>query len=309
MSYSIRNLPSQNSSLGEIADFMEYECFKTADGVYSALEAAVAIGMVPPEDSDADDIDDKTLLRCLDALQEVDIRQRRNQATYPFSADRTGITRLFAGDAVIQSIYQFLLLATRETMNGQLRYIGNLDGTALFEQLCALVAKEFFGKNARGYLFGTSGDERSFPEKVTTFLARLSEKGYRFMSPGDHPNTDKDGGIDICVFIPFLNDDRKGQFIAMGQCKTGTSWKSSLGLTQPDTFSKIHIQPPFVFTPILLFMVSESIDRDFTRLCAKSGGILFDRSRIMQYLPSQLPEKLVRDIQAWNEGVMARDID
>lgn len=307
MSYKIRNIPSINPTLGEVADFMEYQCFKTDDGVYSSLEAAEAMGMVPPEDLEEGDIDDRVYQLCVNALQEVDVRQRRNPSNYPFSASSAGISKSTIVSATKQIIYKFLLLTTREIMSGQLKYVGDKDGTALFEQLCVLVAGEFFGKNAKSYIFGTSGEEHSFSQKVTSFLNLLSEKGYHYKSPEDHPNTDKDGGIDICVFIPFLGDDRKGQFIALGQCKTGTSWKPSLGLTQPDSFSKLYIQPPFVFTPILLFMVSESIDKDFVSLCTKSRGILFDRSRIMQFLPSQIPEELVHNIQIWNDGVMARD--
>ena len=54
-------------------------------------------------------------------------------------------------------------------------------------------------------------------------------------------------------------------------------------------------------------MVSESFFEDWENTARDTGGILFDRSRIMNYLPKQIDDSLLQDIQKWNKAVLARN--
>jgi len=51
-------------------------------------------------------------------------------------------------------------------------------------------------------------------------------------------------------------------------------------------------------------MVSEACDKDWEVLAAKASGILFDRTRVMQFLPDKIEANLFNDIAIWTNGVV-----
>lgn len=308
MTYKLRDIPYSTSKQSEIADFMEYECLKSEDKTYSALAAAQAMGIINEEGVD-DDIEEDVKYRCCrEALGEMEDRTILCNHKYPFSISSEGLEIDSQSDDELVSIYTFLLLATRENMGTGSRLSDGTDGTQLFEQLCSLVAKNYFGDKANSFVFGTGGAISSFPQKVDDMLKKLAEKGYRFRPAQDHPSVDRDGKVDIVAFIPFLSDKRKGQFLAFGQCKTGTNWIPLLGQTDGDVFSRSYIEPPFRFTPIVFFMVAESVGyNDFESLCMRSKGLLFDRNRLMNFMPKDIPPGLLMNIRRWNQFIFDKD--
>lgn len=189
----------------------------------------------------------------------------------------------------------------------------DIDGTAIFERLCCCIMHEFFGSYSQSFVFGTGAVEgEGFYDKLGDMLSKLSEKGYSYRKPDGDNGMEKDGSVDVVTFIPFA-DSKKGQFIALSQCKTGLSWRTSISQLNPSSFSCSYVSPAFVFTPISVFMVAETLDDEkgnWERLSRDSHGLLFDRCRLMQFVPEDLDTRdslLYHDMCQWNLGVMDRD--
>lgn len=237
MTKQIGNVPLSTSSRSEVADFMELQCLMSPNKSYSAVDAALAMGMLNEEEIDDSIEDERKLGNTYEALSEIEDRFRLCNRRYPFITTAYSIELNANVEKNVVDLYTFLLFATRSNMKQVRRLSDGLDATQIFEQLCSLVAKNYFGNNSRSFVFGTGGDIHSFKQKVDDFLSRLSEKGYRHRMVEDHLNTDKDGKVDVIVHIPFPEDERKGSLIAIGQCKTGTNWRMSLGTTNGQVFS------------------------------------------------------------------------
>lgn len=301
MSYTLGQLPSSRSTLAEKADFMEYQCFISDENRYSAISGETAMGI----SYDEQDINSDDNYGFEDALSEIEDRWIYSGEKYPFETLTDSLKIRDDINSNILDIYKFLLLATRENMrNG--RIADGIDGTALFEKLCAIVLKNYFGGNCVSFVFGTGQDnDVSFRIKAQDFFDKLNEGKLEFRVPDGDNNQQKDGKLDIVVFIPFA-DDKKGQFIAFGQCKTGTTWRSAISQLNPEVFCKTYCSPTPGFTPICVFMVAESFTENWELYQRSSNGILFDRSRIMNYLPDQIDAELLSNIKQWNMSVIER---
>lgn len=300
MSYKLGQLPSPGASLPEIADFMEFQCLIGGEDSYSTTSGKDAMGILGEDDryeeEDYSDFDS--------ALAVVEDRKSLSLEHYPFEALSKTIRVRTDVDDIDRDIYVFLLLATRENMSSR-KVAGGVDGTALFEKLCAVVLANYFGSNCKLFVFGTGGDNhRSFEERVQEFLDTLNEGKILYRKPDCSKNNQKDAKLDIVAFIPFP-DERKGQFIAFGQCKTGTNWRPLVSQLNPDAFCKSYCSPPPGFLPITIFMVSESFSDNWEDLLRLSNGILFDRTRIMAYLPREIDDKILSQIRKWNYSVIS----
>lgn len=303
MPYKIGQLPSEMATQDEIADYLEVKCLLSADNSFSIVEAAEDNGFVEDEDT-VETLEIDAYISYADALLQIDERNRIiTNSRYPFVGEQNSISLSDGCSEYFKTIYTFLLFATRWKMGAE-RIIQEKDGTLLFERLCNSVLVNYFGQHAKGMVFGTGeqSNEKGFEEKIKRMLDRFAEKGYLFRRPDGDRNHQKDGKVDLLAFIPF-NDSRKGHFIAFGQCKTGTSWREKLGQLNPRNFSDLFIQPPLVFPPVCIYMVSEACDDDWEQLARSSNGVLFDRMRIMQFVPDSIDDDLYNDIAIWIQGV------
>lgn len=304
MSYKLGELPSPKASNSEIADYLEVQCLK--NGAFSIEDYANVLGIIGPDEDDyPDSILDEVHSSLSDVLGVIDTRDIYSKGHYPFVADQYGISIKQDIGSYWVRMYRFLLFCTRHSM-GDKRIVNGLDGAALFERLCAKVMSNYFGNHSKAFVFGTGSTEKNgFEDKVKSLLCSISEKGYEFRWPDDDSHSEKDDKIDIVTCIPFP-DDRKGSFMAFGQCKTGTSWNTLIGQLMPEAFSEDFITPPFVLTPIPFYMVSESFFENWTHTARRARGLIFDRSRIMSYIPEGLDvddERLYSEINIWCEGV------
>ena len=131
-------------------------------------------------------------------------------------------------------------------------------------------------------------------------LCKAIREGEDFHPKSPGKITARDGKLDIVVWRGFT-DQRHGQLIGFGQCKTGTHWKNDLSKLQPDSFCRkwMRVQP--AATPVRLYFVCDRvIDRSY-EMCS-DGGILFDRCRIMEYA-TDIPKKLLKRIEKWVKAV------
>lgn len=307
MTYRLRQIPSERSTLSELADYMEVQCLISDEKIYSTTSGNSTMGVIydnyDEDEYDNNDFEDDDF-NFREALSEIEERNTKSNNNYPFISYDNVIKLKEDVNALTLDIYTFLLLATRENMNAN-KVANGLDGTALFEKLCAEVLHSYFGEKSEAFVFGTGGGNQSFQAKVEDFLNRLKE-GLMFRRPDGDRGNQKDGKIDVVAFIPFA-DTNKGQFVAFGQCKTGTNWKGIATQLNPKSFCDSYITPAIGFTPIVVYMVSESFFEDWENTARNTGGILFDRSRIMNYLPAEISVELLNDIRSWNAGVLEKE--
>ena len=304
MSYTLGQLPSSRSTLAEKADFMEYQCLISEENRYSAISGENAMGI----SYDEQDLNSDDNYGFEDALSEIEDRWLYSGEKYPFETTTDSLKIRNDIDSNILDIYKFLLLTTRENMrNG--RIADGIDGAALFEKLCAIVLKSYFGHNCTSFVFGAGQDNNvPFRVKAQGLFDKLNEGNLVFRVPDGDNNLQKDGKLDVVILIPFA-DNKKGQFIAFGQCKTGTSWRTAISQLNPEVFCRTYCNPMPGFTPICVFMVAESFTENWEQYQRSSNGILFDRSRIMNYLPEQIDADFLDKIRQWNMAVIGRFVN
>jgi hypothetical protein len=306
--YKIPGLPSPEDDIHEIADFAEIECIKKKDKTVSAREVISALDKLD-DHRYTDGVPEVEALesRVEDAINEIEQRRKFCGVNYPFKIDEYGhvISLNPKVDKAIHEIYTFLLLATRLDMKNQRRH-NQIDGALLFERLSEYVGKYYFGERAESFLFGTSSGSGNFEKKINLLIDQLREGG-RFRNRNQiSPDKYKDDTLDVVVWKSF-SDGYQGKLIGFGQCKTGTHWKDTLKMQQPDIFCKQWFIDQPAVNPVRLFFISESILRSEWYHHTTNSGILFDRCRIMDYLPIEQIKtaQFFSQIKEWNKAVAA----
>ena len=288
-----------------IADFLEFECIKS--GGVSSLSYRSYLSM--PDDEICNDgiesSDDISVAGLDAAIAECSNRYQCCPNHYPFV---TGISSLaLKSDASwYRDIYTFLLLATRMNMKDN-RKQGGYDGAELFEQLCVIVTKEYYGRHCKAEVFGTAASG-SFNKKMEALLRSLNIRGH-FVEPEGSTGHQKDGDLDIVAWIPF-SDKKDSQMIALGQCKTGTHWEGMLTELDPYGFFSLYSSQQPYSKPLKMFFVAESFGKYKWGERCSSGGVLFDRTRIMEFLPNEVDGEtgeLLSKIKTWNNAALAAE--
>ena len=285
-----------------IADFLELECIKAGTEISSlSYRSYMSVSDDEIDNNGMESSDDKSIVKLDAAIAECSNRLNCCPIQYPFIIGNSSLG-LKPDSSWHRDIYIFLLLTTRLNMRDE-HVQDELNGTKLFETLCSLVIKEYYGKHCRAEVFGTS-TSGSFKDKVDGLLKALCIKGH-VKEPEGTTGRQKDGNLDIVAWIPF-SDKKDGQLIAMGQCKTGTHWETLLPELDPDNFFALYSSQQPYSRPQKLFFVSESFgDYKWGERCA-SVGILFDRTRIMEYLPENMDEELLSKIIKWNKAALVK---
>lgn len=300
MAYKIPDTPVPSATIYELADYLEFLCLLNEEE-YSIVNALRQIDYISDETDSDQEIEDDVLFDNLQsALSEIDRRRTACRGRYPFDTKQNGIV-LCECEEEYELIYKFLLLSTRLNMNDN-KIAGGVDGTALFEQLSSLVAGEYFGERSHHKVFGT-GVTGGFREKVKDLIKDLGE-GDDYNDPECSTHDEKDGGVDVVVWKPFA-DKYKGKLIGLGQCKTGTCWRNEVGRLNPEIFCSSYLKKQPISKPVGMFFVAEIFRNNFETI-SRNAGILFDRCRIMDFLPEQekIPKDLLDKISLWVEGSM-----
>jgi len=290
--FKIGETPSLSADPTDHADYLEFECLRKSDGKASGQDLIAALNKLADDAVDERQISDERYENIVDAaFTELKCRSAhsgRSYYRYPFRVSEDNQLLEFTGRQGRCEFYLFLLLATRMNMKSH-RVQANINGTELFEQVCCEVAKNYWGKNTEGLVFGTArrnGDDEvgNFQAAVTDLCTRIRE-GVGFFNHSEHPPQAKDGKLDVVVWKDFA-DQRHGKLIGFGQCKTGTHWAKEIHDLVPEGFCRKWVRTAPVVMPVRLYFITSRVrDSDWYDACV-DAGIFFDRCRILNYAPT-----------------------
>ncbi len=299
------------ANVSRIADFAEIECLYRADGNVSVLD--IVRIMMREDDSSSEDNVEQNVAEAFDELADRASHCGSDDGRYPYRVlphGRLLQLRPRPGDSRVPSgkLYIYLLLATRMNMKSERTQDGE-DATVLFEHLCSEVAVRFWGgpeRNVRARVFGTGRqtedlkdddglDGGSF-ERAVNDLCRELQEGHGFRNPDASQIRARDGKLDVVVWRRFA-DNRPGQLIGFGQCKTGKHWPDDLMKLRPEGFCKKWMQRQPAVLPVRLYFVADRVVSQWYERCA-DAGILFDRCRIVEY-SDNLSAGLTKRIASW----------
>ena len=294
------NRPNSQDPASIVADYLELQCLFTKAPVSSySLRSLFSMSDDEINNEGVESSDDLSMDALEDGIKECEQRASFCPAKYPFRVNLNSLEPLNEG-GVNREIYQFLLLSTRLNMNEQKVQAGH-DATKLFEELCAVVAGEYFGQHSKAMVFGTA-DRGGFQRKVETVISNLNLTS-TYKVPMGSSGRQKDAAVDVIAWIPFA-DKKDSQMIAIGQCKTGTHWEGMLSSTQPDVFFESYFSgKPFADVE-RMFFVCESYGIDKWEERSRKAGIMFDRTRIMEYIPASIDANLLNRIMQWNHAAL-----
>ena len=303
MGYKIPNLPSAKAYLEEKADFWEIQALINTGQFYSQMSMIRAISKELDE-IDHDGIeseDDKLDDNLSDVYFELTSRAKSLQSRYPFEFGKYSL-RLNQDDSEFKSVYIFLLLCTRFSMNKAENKVRNgVDATLLFEDLCAIVGMNYFGKNSKSLVFGTA-TEGNFESKIKNLIKSIGE-GQAYKNPNNNYPTKNDDGIDVVVWRDFA-DMRISKLIGFGQCKTGTSWQDEVKKLNPDHFCENWLYEKPIFPPLRMVFICDTLNIEKNFVTDQRGILMFNRFRIMEYLPEAIPQNILARIQTWLSGAL-----
>lgn len=272
--------PSPSADAHELADFAELSAWQK--GRFSRTELSRILVRLDENDHSAGvRIDDAVANSVEDAYGEIEHRAVACGNCYPFKLCRSAETLHIVGKAKSEHIiYQYLLLATRLNMSSN-RVHASIDGTLVFEELAAEVARNYLGDRARRFVFGTANQSPDFPGKVDELCRKLGEGG-GFVNRNTTRVAARDGKLDVVAWKPFA-DGRSSKLILFGQCKTGTSYDNMLAQLQPDAFCGKWLRDQLFPTPVRVFFITEALRWSDWHDTAVDAGLLFDRCRIVDF--------------------------
>ena len=298
-------LPS-GGHMGELADWAEAECLRSGSMSVTELSRTL-LREHEPDHSDGVEEENPFENDLAEGLHEIADRGTRSGSGHPFSIDASGYVLRYDGSEALAHknlAYCFMLFATRLNMQSD-RTHADEDGTALLEHLSSVVARDYWGSRAESYVFGTAAGSGGFAARIDDLCEKTGEGG-GFRNVGGGQITSQDGKLDVVVWKPF-SDRRRGQAMGFGQCKSGTLWEDNLLDLWPDKFYDRWIDMPHPpFDPTRLFFVAESIDRSRWYPNVLDGGLVFDRCRMVDYLPSPTDGHLaglIPRILSWTSAV------
>jgi hypothetical protein len=293
-------IPSVDSDVETLADYFEVKALCSDNHEVSIKDILKKFLMVGDEtdDSSITDQEDRINNKLEPVIGAIQRRIVNSRGNYPFTIEMQGNVIAFQGYTSFSSyMYVYLLFATRLNMNVNKKF-ENIDGTKIFEEISALVAKSYFGQRCSSLVFGTA-IAGGFEDKVNDMCTQLNE-GVGFVNHGGGEVTENDDTLDIVIWNHF-EDRLANKLIGFGQCKTGTSYESSRKDLQPADFCKKWIKTQFNQDPIRLFFIADVIERKKFWKRTVDSGIMFDRIRIMDYLPNDFDDTLINSVCTWSK--------
>ncbi len=289
------SLPTKTSDVEELVDFVEWECIRQKDVSIQTVLKPIFYTSDELKIMGVEDDTDVIINRLDDISVEIDRRRIATNGRYPFSNDKNGYRLSIKKYDHYCWVYIYLLLSTRLNMLTN-KVFRNIDGTGILEELSAIVAKSYFGDRADSKVFGTA-EEGSFAQKVNEMCSAIGE-GHSFLNRDSSTPSAKDDKLDVVVWKNF-NDKSRSKLLGFGQCKTGTSWDDASTIElQPLDFCSKWLRDVPVSIPVKLFFSSQYFPLDnYSK--SKNAGIVFDRFRILDYLPEEFDQDMLTKITLW----------
>jgi hypothetical protein len=289
-------IPTLYADAQDWADYAEYYAIKNSKISFRTLIRDPSLIDDEIEVNGTEDESDRFLRKVDEIASEIRRRGIASNSRYPFElTDKDYSLQYIDGDELQNWVYKFLLLATRLNMTRD-RVHGGLDGSLLFEQLSAEVALVYFGEKSMVDILGTSKSQvGGFRVKIADIFKKIGEGGVIHENRDYHPQDDK---VDVIIWKGFT-DRQPSQMIGFAQCKTGTSWANSISQLNPVTFCKNWFTQYPVVDPIQIFFCAQYFPSQIWRVRANAAGLVFDRFRILDYLPDVLSEPLLENIKIW----------
>lgn len=295
-------IPSFRNDVQDWADFAEYHALLS--GKVNLFALTKPSRMISDEEFILGIEDETDIYQQKTDEIATEIRHRKTigGTLYPFEMEDQDYSLSYSPSSPQSStVYPYLLLATRSQM-GRDRIKAGIDGSLLFEHLCSVVAQNYFGSRAEVDILGTSKEDvKSFRDKLRQITYTLGEGGEIHENPGHKP---QDGKVDVIVWKGF-KDRQPSKMIAFGQCKTGTSWVEHLSELNTDAFCKTWFTKQPVLTPVRMFFTAQYFPREIFRVRANEAGLVFDRFRILDYLPENLDANILDKMKEWTDSIMA----
>lgn len=288
-------LPTGTAGTEEFTDFIEWECVK--NGTISINDAVKPILRINDEIKIDGITDESDLLtnKMDDILNEIEFRNKASNNRYPFVIENKGYTITIPEQNQFYWVYVYLLLSTRLNMLTHKIWDG-IDGTKILEKLSAEIAKNYFGERAESAVFGTA-ISGGFENKVNDLIEKIKE-GRSFINRNHRNIPVQDDKLDVVVWKHF-SDKKISKMIGFGQCKTGTTWDDTQTIElQPQDFCEKWFMDTPVSAPVKMFFCSQYFPLDLYSK-AKNAGLIFDRFRILDYLPDELEPSLLPEIIIW----------
>lgn len=306
-------VPAATDSAVDHADWLELTALQAADGNTSMQDLVSSLRRTGSTEELADT--DSPIVKGDQGSEEsyavadaafVELEDRLKscgETAYPFEINDL---HLQAREDAEEAVYLFLLLLTHF---GQSDNIRKAEGVKLFEEVCAVAAREYFGGESAGALslafgFPRRYGQRRFSDALLNLSRSMGEgSGYRAR---DEIDLNKDGKLDVVVWKHF-RDERKGKAIAFGQCATGKDWRAKTSELQPRAFWDKWIMGPPTLEPLRLFFVPRRVEPKVWEDVCIEGGILFDRCRIASLL-SGIRGPLLEECSRWSQHALERKL-
>ena len=253
----------------DVADWWELIAILAADGNASDGDLS---SMLDTEDSDLGDEGVEEL--CNDVFEEVEMRRKGADKSYPFDFD--GHVLQLQGHWQEHAAYVFCLCLT---------YIPYPDRNRdrsfperLFERLATAAAKHFLeGEAVR---FAAPRDKRDFSSNFRAAVTQLC----KMIGEGGSCRSDvlvrrQDDGVDVVAWRDFP-DGAAGKLLLFGNCASGDNWKLKLAELQPHSFRDTWMTGPNPSPVVKSFFLPHRVDTSEWQSYTSSAGIIFDRCRI-----------------------------
>jgi len=302
MAYKIPEVPSPQAYKEEMADCWEIQAI-LHPGRYVAsihISRIIATGLDEIDHEGIESEDDRLDSRLDEVLSELQRRPGFSSGKYPFSFEKYSL-KLNEGDSLNKNIYLFLLLCTRFNMTKN-KVHNTIDGTQLFEELCAEIVINYFGDNSESFLFGTA-NPGNFRAKIEELITKAGE-GSAFKNPNNNQPTKNDDAVDIVAWKDF-SDKRAGKLMAFGQCKTGTSWQDDIHRLKPGDFCDNWFHDSPILAPLPLVFICDTLNEDFNFVSRQKGYLFFNRFRILELVRESLNNEIQTKIQSWLDSAIS----
>ena len=302
MAYKFPETPSSKAYIEDIADYWEIKVLQNPDLPFSTRDIQNDLSIELDEiDHDGIYSEDDVLFSDLESvMSEISRRIDSSKQKYPFRLKGTRLIFDKSCDEIAATIYIYLLLCTRFNMLRN-KVQRQIDGTLLFEKLCAVIGKNYWGHNAESMIFGTS-NAGNFQKKVTQCINFIGE-GNGFVNRNNNEPTKNDDGVDI-VLVKYFSDQRPSKLIGLGQCKTGTDWQKTFNRSKIVDFCSNWFRDNPILDPIPIAFISDTLYHQFNDYSSSKGCLIFNRFRIMEYLPDEIDNELHDQIQSWVSGAL-----